>query len=99
MGDAAHRRRRSAHNLGDALDVTHDPVNGPNLDVLVDDLCRQMRANPTGGRLQLIIWRRRIYSAPSWAGRRYLGVNGHTSHAHVEVRHSHRGEARSWSLP
>lgn len=99
MGDRAHRLRRSAHNLGDALDVTNDPKNGPDLARLVAELCRQMRANP-GGRLQLMIFQRRLYSARDlWRGRRYVGVNPHTSHAHIEVRHELRHVARRWSLP
>lgn len=98
MGDAAHRLRRSAHNSGNALDVTYDPVNGPNLDRLVASFCDQMRANP-GGRLRLIIWRRRIYSAGDlWRGRKYIGLNPHTSHVHLEVRPALRGEARSWRV-
>lgn len=98
MGDASHRLRRSAHNDGNALDVTADPRNGPNLQVMVDDFCRQMRANPNG-RLQLMIFNRRIYSVrDGWRGRTYLGVNPHRSHAHIEVRRSHRGIARHWSV-
>jgi len=99
MGDAAHKLRRSAHNLGDAFDVTEDFANGPNLPVLVAELCRQMRANPDG-RLALIIYERRKYRArDGWRGVRYLGPNPHTLHAHLEVRHSHRAIVRPWTLP
>lgn len=98
MGDAAHRLRRSAHNLGNALDLTADARHGPNLDVLVADLVRQMRANPGGGRLRLIIWNRTLWSAPWNKGRRYFGVNPHTSHAHLEVKPELRGVARAWTV-
>jgi hypothetical protein len=99
MGDAAHRRRRSAHNLGNALDVTADAVHGPQLLRLVESFAAQMRSNPVGGRLKLMIFDRRIWSGPSWQPRRYFGVNAHRTHAHLEVRPELRYVTRPWSLP
>jgi hypothetical protein len=98
MGDAAHRLRKSAHNQGNALDVPAGIPGGPDVGAMVEDLCRQMRANP-GGRLALIIYRRRKYRARDlWRGVTYLGVNPHTSHAHIEVKPQLRGITRRWSL-
>jgi hypothetical protein len=98
MGDAAHRARKSAHNEGNAYDLTVDPLNGPDVGGIVQGFCRQMRANPDG-RLRLMIFRRRIYSArDGWQGRPYFGINPHDRHAHIEVEPRHRDEVRPWHL-
>ena len=99
MGDRAHRLRRSAHNSGNALDVTNDPRSGPDLERLVLELARQMASSPGSGRLRLMIFRRRIWSGPAWKPVRYYGVNPHESHAHIEVRPALRGITRPWRLP
>jgi hypothetical protein len=97
MGDARHRLRPSAHNRGDALDVTNSP-RGPNLHVLTEDLRRQMLAAPAG-RLRLIIFNGRICSARhEWRWRRYWGRNPHRTHAHFEVEPSRRALTRMWTL-
>ncbi len=97
MGDARHRLRPSAHNRGDAFDVTNSP-RGPNLHVLTEDLRRQMLTAPAG-RLALIIFDRRICSARhGWRWRRYWGSNPHTTHAHIEVDPILRAVTRTWSL-
>lgn len=99
MGDAAHQRRKSAHNLGDAWDVTDDRAHGPNLLALCEGFAAQMRGNPAGGRLRLLIHDGLIWEGPSWRPRPYAGPNPHRTHAHIEVKHSHRGVVRPWTIP
>jgi hypothetical protein len=97
MSDARHQLRPSAHNRGDAFDVTNSP-RGPNLHVMTEDLRRQMLTAPAG-RLVLIIFDGRICSARhSWRWRRYWGRNPHHTHAHLEVEPSRRAATRTWSL-
>jgi hypothetical protein len=97
MGDRRHRMRPSAHNRGDAFDVTNSP-RGPNLHVLTEDLRRQM-LTATAGRLALIIFDGRICSSRhGWRWRRYWGSNPHRTHAHIEVQPSRRDVTRMWNL-
>ncbi len=98
MGDAAHRRRRSSHNEGNALDLTLDLAAGPNLELLVRNLADQMRRYPTG-RLHLIIFDRLIAGEGNhWTWSPYRGPNPHTTHAHIELRPEMRNVTRPWSL-
>ena len=93
IGDAAHASRNSDHNpwikeansrLGvvSAIDITHDPGNGPDCNVLAAALIRN-----GDKRIKYIIWSRRIWNpdiSPYW--RPYNGANTHTKHLHLSVR-------------
>ncbi len=91
IGDRAHRRRRSDHNphirdgqynVVSALDITNDPDNGCNCEVLADALI-------TGKdpRIKYVIWNRRIFSSvvTPWTWRDYSGSNPHIKHIHISV--------------
>src|SRR5262245_37713497 len=54
MGDAAHKKRKSDHNLGNAFDLTHDPANGVDCNVLAKQLINDRRVT-------YVIWNRQIY--------------------------------------
>lgn len=98
MGDAAHQARPSDHNLGNAIDITRDEANGPNLDAVLHWFLRQMRANPNG-RITYVIHRGRIAGAASlYEWKRYRGANPHTSHAHLSIKADMRGVERRWSI-
>jgi hypothetical protein len=91
MGDAAHQKRKSDHNLGNAYDLTHDPANGVDCHVL----SRQVINDP---RVTYIIWNRRIYNraraAEGWLS--YTGPNPHTKHMHVSIRAAARDTLSPW---
>jgi hypothetical protein len=91
LGDAAHQKRKSDHNLGNAYDLTHDPANGVDCHVL----SRQVINDP---RVTYVIWNRRIYNrqraALGW--RNYTGPNPHTKHMHVSIRAAARDTLTPW---
>jgi peptidoglycan hydrolase-like protein with peptidoglycan-binding domain len=90
MGDASHQARASDHNLGNAVDITHDPAHGCEGGVLAS-LAMSDR------RVKLIIWDRRIWNpavSPSW--RLYTGSNPHTSHVHISIHAHMRGDDSPW---
>ncbi|WP_437316697.1 hypothetical protein [Sorangium sp. So ce385] len=94
LGDAAHQARKSDHNEGNALDVTHDPERGPDLDALAHLLL----ADP---RVTYVIWNKRIANRAIQGGawRSYDGTNPHTRHLHVSIHASARRDERPWALP
>jgi hypothetical protein len=93
MGDAAHQARASDHNQGNALDVTHDPANGPDLEALAAALIGDERVH-------YVIWNERIrnraFEGGAW--RPYTGANPHTKHLHVSVSAEHREDTSPWKL-
>ncbi len=98
MGDARHRRRTSDHNLGNALDITHDPAHGVDVQRLADEWRRQMAAYPHG-RISYLIHCGRIASArTAWLWVRYTGANPHKSHLHLSVVAAKRTVDRPWSF-
>jgi hypothetical protein len=98
MGDASHLRRRSDHNLGNAIDVTHDPRNGVDAGSLGEEWRRQMSGYPDG-RITYLIFHGRIASArTAWAWSSYTGRNNHATHLHMSVRADRRAVTRPWSF-
>jgi hypothetical protein len=98
MGDPSHRRRRSDHNLGNAIDITRDRDHGPDLELLVADFVRQMVANPRG-RINYLIHRGRIWhSEHGYVSRMYSGPNPHTNHVHISIYARLRDERRPWTI-
>jgi hypothetical protein len=98
MGDPAHQRRRSDHNLGNALDLTHDPGHGLDAGRLAESLRRQM-STATDGRVSYLIFNELIASRiGGWRWRRYTGSNPHRSHVHISIRATHREVIRPWLL-
>lgn len=98
MGDPAHQARKSDHNEGNAIDLTHDPANGFDAGWLAEGFRRQMESNPAG-RITYVIFNRRIASAKSgWKWKGYTGANPHTSHVHISIRADRRSDIRPWKL-
>lgn len=92
MGDAAHQARPSDHNLGNAVDITHDPASG----------CDGHQIAPLAladERVTYVIWNRRIASrsrlAEGW--RPYSGSNPHTHHVHISIRAECRDDDQPWA--
>jgi len=83
IGDAAHAASRSDHNPNPqgivcALDLTHDPANGFDADVLAE----AQRKNPHPD-LKYIVWKGRIASRKyGWTWR---PNSGHYQHIHLSV--------------
>ncbi|WUR11742.1 hypothetical protein E7V67_018820 [[Empedobacter] haloabium] len=91
MGDAAHQKRKSDHNDGNAFDLTHDPANGVDCHFFAKLALLDYRVS-------YVIWNRQIYNTSS-AGegwRPYHGKNGHTHHMHVSIKAALRDIASPW---
>ena len=80
LPSAAHvaQNPNSDHNDGYAFDLSHDPANGVDCNVLF----RRFRDDP---RVEYLIWDRRIWSKRR-GERAYSGPNPHTSHIHVSIK-------------
>lgn len=105
IGDADHQNRTSDHNpwcgpgVVTAIDITHDPAKGVDIDKLTDDL--QESRDP---RIKYVIANRMIMSGnpgPSpWVWRSYSGSNPHTQHFHLSVNcGAGMDDTRPWKLP
>jgi hypothetical protein len=87
IGDAAHAARPSDHNpngagVVTALDITHDPDNGPDTWKLAEWL--RINKDP---RIKYVISNGRIFSSvvSPWQWRPYTGANKHAHHVHVSL--------------
>lgn len=91
MGDYAHQQRPSDHNLGNAVDITHDPLHGCDGEIISSYAILDRRVT-------YVIWSGRIYnrsrSAEGW--RDYTGSNQHMHHVHISVRVDFRDDNSSW---
>src|SRR5690606_1786361 len=109
IGDAAHATRDSDHNpwvrdgrLGvvTALDITHDPAHGVDIDRLTDEL--QASRDP---RIKYVIANGLIMDTRPgfnpWRWVRYTGSNPHTRHFHLSVMpdKGRYDDTRPWNLP
>lgn len=92
MGDARHQKRKSDHNLGNAVDITHDPASGCDGDVIAALAIKDPRVT-------YVIWNHRIYSKAraSEGWRKYTGTNPHTKHCHISIRSGSRNDTRAWA--
>ena len=99
-GDAHHQARTSDHNVGNALDVTLDRANGPDLDKLAELLLKDAR-------VQYVIWNHRIANRDvmqgAWRGyptdpAQNGKVNPHTRHIHVSIKATAREDLRPWGV-
>lgn len=80
----------NARGLATAFDLTHDPANGCDCNVLSE----QVKDDP---RVKYVIWNRRIYNpaiSRTWRG--YTGSNPHHHHMHVSVTDAAENDTRPW---
>lgn len=91
MGDARHQKRRSDHNLGNAVDITHDPSSGCDGEVIAGLALQDPRVT-------YVIWNRRKYNLAraSEGWRPYRGENPHTHHCHISIDERSRNDVRPW---
>ncbi len=90
IGDASHQARASDHNLGLAVDITHDVKSGCTGELIAGLAMRDVRT-------KYIIFGRRIWNpaiSPDW--RPYRGTNPHNHHVHVSVKTELRGDDSPW---
>lgn len=91
MGDARHQAGTSDHNIGNAVDITHDPANGCDGNIIAELAIKDPRST-------YVIWNARIYSkaraAEGW--RKYTGSNPHKHHCHISVAVDQRSDASPW---
>ena len=90
MGDAAHQKRKSDHNSGNAFDLTHDPAHGVDCESLSKEVINDRRVT-------YVIWNRHIYDRdgiPTWVP--YNGSNPHNHHMHVSIRDTSRNDLSPW---
>ena len=91
IGDTAHASTNSDHNphvmdgnigVVTALDITHDPNDGCDVQKIVDALVQSKDK-----RIKYIIWNKKIISSyvQPWEWRDYNGKNPHTKHFHLSV--------------
>lgn len=98
MGDPAHQRRHSDHNLGNAIDLTDSPATGFDAHRLAEAFRRQMHG-AASGRITYLISRRRIASPiGAWSWRAYEGPDPHVGHIHISISAGMRDVLRSWRL-
>jgi outer membrane murein-binding lipoprotein Lpp len=107
IGDAAHASRSSDHNpwhivagtgVVTAMDITHDPAHGLNIDYFTDEL-----AASRDSRIKYVIANGLILdSRPGnnpWRWMPYSGSNPHTRHFHLSVLPDTCDDPRPWNLP
>jgi hypothetical protein len=89
MGDARHQAGVSDHNLGDAVDITHDPASGCTGDVIAAAALDDPRTN-------YIIWAKQINSLDGRGWRPYAGSNPHARHCHISIKSAARTDVSRW---
>lgn len=91
MGDAAHQKRRSDHNDGNAFDLTHDEAHGVDCSVLSRQVIKDSRVT-------YVIFAGEIYRRykPQLGWVNYTGPNKHFHHMHVSIRPESRDDVSPW---
>lgn len=101
IGDTAHASRPSDHNPNSkgvvtAIDITHDPKNGLDCNVLAEAL-----RNSRDPRIKYVIWNKRAFDPynlkGNWDWQPYSGSNPHTKHLHISVKGDYDNTA-DWQI-
>ncbi len=102
LGDAKHSMRKSDHNpepdgTVDALDITHDPKNGVDIQKLCDAIIASKDK-----RVSYLICNGKIISGAGgkqpWVKRVYTGANKHDKHLHVSVKDAGQDDTTPWKI-
>jgi hypothetical protein len=92
IGDASHQARKSDHNQGNAVDITHDPVSGCTGDIIAAAALKDPRT-------KYVIWNRQIaFTAKGGQWTNYQGPNPHTKHCHISILSSARDNTSKWGF-
>jgi hypothetical protein len=81
----------SDHNTGLAVDLTHDPKNGIDCNVIFEILKKDERVT-------YLIFKGRIWSKErkKEGNRKYTGSNQHNHHLHASIHPDHAGNTADW---
>ncbi|MFC4333854.1 peptidoglycan-binding protein [Salininema proteolyticum] len=96
IGDRAHQGTASDHNPNAqgvvcAMDITHDPGAGVDIDALTDHLVHPDNRHPS---VKYVIANRLIAGIHTgWSWRSYYGSNPHTAHMHISVGRGPDGQS------
>lgn len=99
---ADHRRRSpgSDHDVGNAVDITHNPGSGADCHVMAERIVARKDR-----RVKYLIWNQRIVRSypkpdiPAWTWAPYTGTNPHTKHLHISIRQESRNDVAPWFAP
>ncbi len=105
VGDADHQSRESDHNpwygpgIVTAMDITHDPENGVDIDRITDEL-----AASRDPRIKYLIANNLILDSRAgkspWQWTPYSGSNPHVKHFHISVvADPSCDDPRPWNIP
>ena len=97
IGDQAHQNRVSDHNpnaqgVVTALDITHDPAHGLNIQDLAERLVISNDA-----RTKFVIANKRIWE-PGKGWQAYSGPDPHTGHLHISVKAANADITNPWRI-
>jgi len=81
----------SDHNTGLAVDLTHDPKNGVDCEIIFEEFKKDIRVS-------YLIFQGKIWSKERRAegNRKYTGSNPHNKHLHCSIRSSHANDTSAW---
>ena len=93
LPSAAHLKisPNSDHNTGLAVDLTHDPKNGIDCELIFEKLKEDER-------VAYLIFNKKIWSRKyaKQGNRKYTGSNPHTKHLHVSINSTHGNDTSPW---
>jgi len=78
----------SDHNSGHAVDLTHDPIKGPDCAKIFKELQKDKR-------VKYLIFKGVIWS-PEKGSRPYTGINPHNKHLHISIKLGYGKETYDW---
>lgn len=81
----------SDHNLGLAADLTHDPKNGIDCEIIFEELKKDVRVS-------YLIFKGKIWSKERRAegNRVYTGSNPHNKHLHISIKPAYSNDTSPW---
>ena len=93
LPSAAHLKTspNSDHNTGLAADLTHDPKNGIDCEVIFEELKKDKRVS-------YLIFKGKIWSKDRRAegNRTYTGSNPHNKHLHISIKPAYSDDVSPW---
>ena len=93
LPSAAHLKASpsSDHNTGLAVDLTHDPKNGIDCELIFEKLKEDER-------VAYLIFNKKIWSRQrrKEGNRKYSGSNPHVKHLHISINDSHANDTSPW---
>lgn len=87
----------SDHETGNALDITHDPIHGVDVDLMFSRIVARRDK-----RVKYLIRNKHICRSydkpgiPAWTWAPYNGINPHTKHGHISIYPQYRNDTNPW---